>query len=355
MSTQSQPHHAWIEVSLKDLVQNAQMIQERNPRSRLLPMVKANAYGLGAVRVARALETLSPWGYGVATVEEGEELRHAGIELPIIAFTPALETKLGLFREHAIRPVLDDPRVMRDWGTQPFHLEIDTGMGRGGIPWHERARVTEAFARRPEGVFTHLHSADTSPETVAIQIERFHGLLRDASLAEDTLVHVANSAGAFRPGSENDLVRPGIFLYGGGIGAGQPEPAAVATVRARVVSVRTVRAGETVSYGGEWSADRDTTVATLGIGYEDGVRRSIQGRGMVMLGGTRVPVVGRVTMDMTMVAVPSNTPVAAGDVATIFGPCDGGGIGLDEFAQWAGTISYEVLTGLGNRLPRVYV
>ena len=355
MSTQSQTHQAWIEVSLKDIVRNAQMIQERNPRSRLLPMVKADAYGLGAVQVARALQTLSPWGYGVATVEEGAALRRVGIDLPLIAFTPALETKLASYREHDIRPVLDNLRLMRVWGTQPFHLEIDTGMGRGGIPWHERARISEAFACRPEGVFTHLHSADTSAEAVAIQVDRFEDLLRNVPLTENTLVHVANSAGAFRTGTTKDLVRPGIFLYGGRIGTDQPSPLPVASLRARVVSLRTVRTGETVSYGGEWRPDGDTIVATLGIGYEDGVRRSIQGRGIVMLGGKRVPVVGRVTMDMTMVAVPPNTDVAPGDVATLFGACEGGEIALDEFAEWAGTISYEILTGLGRRLPRIYV
>ncbi len=354
MSTQERTDQAWLDVSLDEIVRNARTIHQQNPSGRLLPMVKANAYGLGSIPVSRALEVLSPWGFGVATVEEGAELRRARIERPIVAFTTALEDNLQAYRHHNIRPVLDDPRIMRSWG-RPFHLEVDTGMCRGGVSWDSHEALEAAFACGPEGVFTHLHSADTSPTSVQQQLQRFSAVTQSANFPGNTLVHVANGAGAFHDGTQVDLTRPGVFLYGGRVGADQPSPRPVAALKSRVVSVRTVRRGDTVSYGADWTADRDTVVATLGAGYADGVRRSIQGRGMVILSGRRVPVVGRVTMDMTMVALPHGDDVAPGDVVTFFGPCDGPAIELDEFAGWANTVSYEILTGLGNRLPRVYI
>ncbi len=354
MSTQERIDHAWVDVSLDEIVRNARTIHQQNPSGRLLPMVKANAYGLGSIPVSRALEVLSPWGFGVATVAEGVELRRAGIERPIVAFTTALEANLPAYRDYNIRPVLDDPQIMRSWG-RPFHLEIDTGMRRGGVPWDKHEALEAAFVCKPEGVFTHLHSADTSVASVQQQSQRFGAVTRTANFPDKTLVHVANSAGAFHDDTKTDLTRPGVFLYGGRVGVDQPSPRPVAALKARVVSVRTVRRGDTVSYGADWTADRDTVVATLGAGYADGVRRSVQGLGMVVLGGRRVPVVGRVTMDMTMVALPHDGGAAPGDVATFFGPCEGPAIELDEFAGWAKTVSYEILTGLGSRLPRVYV
>ena len=153
-----------------------------------------------------------------------------------------------------------------------------------------------------------------------------------------------------------DLVRPGIFLFGGEIGNALPTPSPVVSLRARVVSLRRVRAGETVSYGGEWAADEESTVATIGIGYADGLPRAAQGRAALLVRGRRFPVVGRITMDMTMVHLgPSvGDDIAVGDVVTVIGTDGAGEITLDEFAGWAGTISYEILVGLGSRLPRHY-
>jgi alanine racemase len=231
---------------------------------------------------------------------------------------------------------------------RPFHLEIDTGMGRAGIRWDDE-RVAGLRSPHLEGVFTHLHSADASPESVEQQWTRFRAALARLP-TRPKLVHAANSAGAWRLQQKLDLVRPGIFLYGGRLAPDLPEPRPVATVRARVVSLREIPAGESVSYGAAWRAARDTMVATLGIGYGDGIRRSVQNRGQVLLGDRRCPVIGRVTMDMVMVEAAARV----GDVATLIGGDGDQSITLDEFASWAGTISYEVLTGLGQRLPRVY-
>jgi alanine racemase len=353
MSTERKNAHAWVEVDLGNLLKNAQTVQAQNPNGRLLPMVKADAYGLGALPVIRALESLAPWGYGVATIEEAVELRKAGVKRPIVVFTPALQDRLDLFRAYDIHPVLEDPAVISDW-KRPFHLEIDTGMGRSGIPWHDREAIAAAAASGPESIFMHFHSADESPESVRRQLARFDEILHALELPKTVLVHVANSAGSFVVGNRFDLIRPGVFLYGGAAGVNHPPPEQVAALFSRVVSLRRIRMGETVSYGAEWMAHSETTIATLSIGYADGVRRRIQGKGYVMIGDRRFPVVGRVTMDMTLVDV-GGAEVSLGDVATVFGGSGEAAITLDEFAGWAGTISYEILTGLGRRLPRVYM
>jgi alanine racemase len=205
-----------------------------------------------------------------------------------------------------------------------------------------------------EGVFTHFHSADSDPGSVAAQWRRFQSVL-SALPRRPALVHAANSAAALCGHQyAADLARPGIFLYGGKAGDSAPAPRPVAALRARVVAVRHVAAGESVSYGATWRAPRHTTVATLGIGYGDGLPRAAELKDesrlrQVELRGRAVPLIGRVTMDMCMVAV-DDGQVAVGDVATVFG----GIVSLDDQARAAGTISYELLTALGNRVPRCY-
>jgi len=351
---------AWVDVDLAALVSNARMLAGRAARP-LLPMVKANGYGLGAVAVARALEPLAPWGYGVATAEEGRELREAGIERPIVAFTPLLPLQVERFAGLDLRPAVGDPSALEAWLAgapgRPFHLEIDTGMSRGGVRWDDAPaldRIADLMAGDGgsawEGVFTHFHSADCEPGACAEQWERLHAALARLP-GRPPLVHAANSAGALLGSAyAGDLVRPGIYLYGAG--GGEPAPRPVAALRARVVACRRLAAGDPVSYGCTWRAERATTVATLSIGYADGVHRSLGNRGHVDLGGAAAPIVGRVTMDMTMVAVPDDRPAPRpGDVATIFG----GRVALDAQAEAAGTIAYELLTALGHRLPRRYV
>lgn len=316
-------------------------------------MVKANAYGVGVIPVVRALEAVDPWGYGVATVDEGAELRGGGVTRPIIVFTPALPHQFPRLREHDLRPVLDEPDAIHEWNG-PFHLEVDTGMGRAGIPWFQETRIHAAAALGPEGVFTHFHSADENELSVREQHARFAAVL-DALPVRPSLAHVANSAGCFRPGGQYDLVRPGIFLYGGSAGQHAPSPSSVVSLRSRVVSCRVVRPGDTVSYGATWSSDRQTVVATVGIGYADGVRRSVHRRAEVLIGERRFPVVGRITMDMIMVDLgPGGAGVELGDEVLLIGSAGGASITVDEVAGWAGTISYEILTGLGRRVPRLY-
>ncbi len=351
VSTLPRNNRAWVEVDLANLVANARAV-EAAAGARLLPMVKARAYGLG-VRLVETLEQLEPWGYGVATVDEGIELRDVGIRRPIVVFTPPVAAQQETYRTHDLRAALDDPDLIAQWRL-PFHVEIDTGMGRCGIRWDD-ARLSSISTPHLEGAFTHFLAADEGPETVVMQWSRFERSL-SMFATRPSLVHASNSAGAWRLEQKLDLVRPGIFLYGGAIGHDLPAPAPVASVRARVVSLRRVARGETVSYGGEWAAPCDTTVATIGIGYADGVRRSVQGKAHTIINGVRYPMVGRVTMDFVMVDLGHDeSGVAVGDVATVIGRDESQEVTLDEFAEWAGTISYEILTGLGTRVPRMYV
>jgi len=342
----------WLEVNLDALQRNAREYARR-VGVPVLPMVKANGYGLGAATVARALEPLGPWGFGVATVAEAAQLRAAGIERPIVVFLPyqsdALERHLALDARPAIGG-LEELELWRGWGDRPFHLAIDTGMARGGIPWHDRDLLTAIGPRLGagfEGAFTHFHSADIDETATAQQWDRFEEAL-GALGRRPPIVHAANSA-AGRWGSRyaGTMARPGIFLYGGSAGPLRPEP--VARFEARVQAVTPIRAGDTVSYGASYRTPVAGEVATLAAGYADGVLRSLSNAGLVGLGDRLVPIAGRVTMDMTMVVVPRGT-VRVGDRATFFG----GSNGLDAQAARAGTISYELLTSVGPRVIRRY-
>ena len=348
-------------MDLAAVAENARTIT-RVAGTRLLPVVKANGYGVGAVAVSKALEALDPWGYGVATLEEGAELRAAGLTRPVVVFMPGQASLFAEYERFRLTPVLGDAAAIAGWssrGARPFHLEIDTGMGRSGVRWDEIDAV-RAAANTPalEGCYTQFHSADRRDGSAELQLERFEAAVARLE-RRPTVLHVANSAAALADRRfAFDLVRPGVFLYGGAPGEGFPEPRPVVSVRARVLTVRRVAAGESVSYNASWRATRATTVATLGIGYADGVRRAVglSGKGAVLLGddGRRCPIVGAVTMDLTMVDT-GDRPARVGDVATLIGEGNSGGrISLEEFSAWSGELQRAVLTSLGPRVPRIY-
>ena len=348
-----------MEVDVEALVDNARTVA-KIADTRLLPVVKANAYGVGAVLVSKALEQLDPWGYGVATIEEGAELRAAGITRPILVFMPARARLFDAYDRHQLTPALGDAGSILEWttrGDRPFHIEIDTGMGRAGVRWDEVDELGEALDTASfEGCYTHFQSADRQDGSAERQLERFSKAVERLP-RRPALLHVANSAAALR-GKQFafDLVRPGIFLYGGVPAEGLPAPKPVVTVRARVISVRRVRKGESVSYLERWAAPQDTVIATLRIGYADAIRRGAgsSGNAQVLLRGKRCPIVGLVQMDMTLVET-GTLEVQVGDVATIVGAEAKERITLEEFAAWSGEVPHEFLTGLGARLPRVVV
>jgi alanine racemase len=321
-------------------------------------MVKADAYGLGAIPVARALEQTEPWGFGVATVAEGQELRRAGIDRPILVVSPLLSWDFASAREWRLTPTLGDPAAIAEWISQrgdAWHLAIDTGMNRTGIRWDRMGEVTELVrAAPPEGAFTHLHSPELNDGSMAVQQDRFAAAVAMLP-GRPRWLHVEGSLAVERQSpSPWDLVRPGVFLYGGGGGVGSsvtPEP--VAHFRARVLEVRHVPNGDTVSYSATWRAHGDRRVATIGAGYADGFRRAFSTGGRALVRGREVSVAGLVNMDMTMLDV---TAVACevGDVVTLLGRDGDAQIELNEMARNAGLSPYEVLVGLRLRAARVY-
>jgi alanine racemase len=320
-------------------------------------MVKANAYGLGAIPVARALAAADPWGFGVATIDEGRELRDAGITLPIVVFTPLLPAWAPAMADAELTPVIGSVGAFDAWASdrhgRRFHIGLDTGMNRAGasvtdpellLALRDRIANTKGY----EGVCTHFHSADTDASSVDKQWRDFQQAV-DALGPRPPQVHAANSAAALMgPRYGADLVRPGIYLYGGRAGSAGADPAPVAHVQAAVVSVRTIAAGDSVSYAATWRANNTTRIATVAVGYADGVPLAFATAGQMAIRGQAVPVRGRVTMDMTMIEVPDS--VVPGDVATVFG----GPLALDEQAERGRTISYQLLTSIGSRVERRY-
>jgi alanine racemase len=348
---------AWVEIDLGAIVRNA----ERYAKAAsvpILPMVKADAYGLGALRVAEALMAVKPWGFGVATIEEGEELRASGIQAPILVFSPLLVRQLDDLRSASLRPVLGDVRAIMAWAQSglPWHLGIDTGMNRAGVPWREVAALGPLLANNiPEGACTHFHSAQMKDGSREEQERRFAQCISELPV-RPALLHADNSpAIEHRAPSPFNLARPGMFLYGVGSGRGAritPDP--VVSLRARVVEVRAVKAGDTVGYDASWKAPRDGRIATVSIGYADGYRRGLGNKAQVLVNGQRTPIVGFVTMDMTMLDV-TDRSCAVGDVVTLIGRAGDATISVQDVADAGGFSPYEILTGLRGRLPRQYV
>jgi alanine racemase len=329
-------------------------------------MVKADAYGVGMERVVRALAPMGPWGFGVAATREGRDLRRMGWAGPVVVCAPTLPVDVPSLVEERLEPVVPGIEALlacaghRD-GPLSVHLEVDTGMGRLGLGWDqagewapEVASVVQAGGVRLVGTMSHFHSADHPGDSTRTQWSRLCEALAAMRAAgvEPGLVHAANSAGALlHTGMQADLVRPGIYLYGGG--GWQPAAASVVSVRTRVLAVRDVRAGSTVSYGATWTAPRNARLATLGIGYGDGLRRELSNRGRALIHGEEAPFRGVVCMDTVVVDVTGRDDVRPGDVATLLGNDEGASIGLSEMARLCDTIDYEILTGLGGRVPRV--
>jgi alanine racemase len=364
---------AWVEIDLGALRDNFRAVREAaGPRPGIIPMVKADGYGLGAERVVRTLDPLEPWGYGVATADEGAALRQIGVRRPVVVFGPLAPQAVRTAAEAGLTASISDIASLERWvaaaeapGPLDFHVEVDTGMGRAGFDWRETPEWGRAVRERCgesvrwTGVYTHFHGADSADPTASgAQWERFRDALNQLPVSrEDLLVHASNSAAAMRwPAFAADAVRPGIFLYGGhpaldAADVAAPKP--VAAVRSRLVLVRDVPPGSTVGYGATHVARGWERWGTLGIGYGDGLPRRLGNRGAGLLHGRLVPFVGRISTDLTVVDITGVPDARVGDVVTLIGRDGEAEITLDEVAAQAETISYEILTGLRPRLPRV--
>ena len=321
----------------------------------LLPMLKGDAYGLGAVEVARTLESESPLAYGVASVTEGRELRHSGIARPIVVFTPVLPREFPDARAADLTLALSNVAHVASWKTMAgrWQLPIDTGMNRAGIDWRDASQLRAVLdvGGQPDGVFTHFHSADSDPASMLVQEARFAGVVSSFS-ARPVSIHAENSAALLQRGaSAYDCARPGIALYGVSVGPATWSPRAVVKLVAPVVELQHVEPGDTVSDGATWRAAGPRRIATVAVGYADGYPRGAGNRATATIRNRQVPVVGLVTMDMTMCDV-TDIPCEVGDSVTLIG----GDVdsGVSAIATHAGRTPYEVLTGLRSRAARAY-
>ncbi|MEK7215094.1 MAG: alanine racemase [Chloroflexota bacterium] len=361
----------WAEVDLDALTHNIRQIQRRiGPDRQILAVVKANAYGHGAPAVAGAAVAAGATHLGVACVDEGVQLRAAGIGAPIVllGFLPAWEAAVAVV--HRLTPTVTTPETAHALDaacrthrtTVDIHLKIDTGMGRFGVNPDEAPAFAQFLQTLPtlnlRGVYTHFAVADETDKTFT---RRQFALFMETAgrLPPGLLRHVANSAAiADLPEMGLDMVRPGIALYGC-----YPSPYVgrdldlrpVLSLKSYVARVHTLAAGETVSYGRTWTAPRASRIALIPCGYADGLPRITSNRGAVLIRGRRAPVVGRVCMDQHMVDVTDIPEVALGDEAVIIGRQGDAVITAEEIAALAGTINYEVLCAVAARVPRHYL
>jgi alanine racemase len=375
---EERPVWAWID--LDALRHNARRAIDCAAGRKVIGVVKADGYGHGAVDIARGLMAEGVARLAVVSVREGADLRRAGIVAPVLllgglddAATAERALKWGL------TPVLHDQRgfelaraLGRSGSPLAVEVEIDTGMRRMGVERRAARALLAQIIETPQlslsGVFTHLAQADESdPQPSRGQIAEFAAVQRelDVDLDRRMELHVANSAGLMRlseieipdSGLTTTAVRPGLMLYGVSPFADRSAEALdlepVMTLAAEVVAIRSVGKGEAVGYGGEWRADRATRVATLPLGYADGIPRSVFGRGQVFLAGGMRSIVGRISMDYIGVDV-GDAGIEVGELATIFGRTPAGlRVPVEGLASAAGTVGYEILTGVGSRVPRL--
>ncbi|WP_447976588.1 alanine racemase [Candidatus Nitrospira bockiana] len=361
-------------VDLDALAHNLRYLRRCIPDScEILAVVKADAYGHGAVRVTQALRTLGVHRFGVATLEEGLTLRRAGIEEPVLVMGALLPEQCADAVAHGLTPIVHHPdiadhlakAVPAAFAPYPVHLKHETGMGRLGLSGDEILALLRApifqDRLRAEGLMTHLADADNAdPSFTHDQVHRFRVLLDRVKAAGFAvpLVHAANSAAIlFHPFAHFNVVRPGLMLYGYHTAAHARDAVdlrPVLSLSAKVVQVRTLAAGDSVSYNRQFIAPRPSRIAVLPIGYADGYSRLLSNRGAVLIRGRRAPIVGRVCMDMTMVDVTGIPNVIPGDEAVLIGQQGGLRITAAHLAAWSQTIPYEVLCAIGPRVHRVY-
>jgi alanine racemase len=361
------------DIDLDAIQYNVRALRKLIPEAQLMAVVKADGYGHGAVPVARAaLEAGASW-LGIAAMEEGAALRAAGITAPALIFGYVPPAQASAVIAHDLRPALFDlpfARALSDAAQAaghraPVHLKADTGMGRIGKRTQEIVAFAREVAALPgieiEGIFTHLATAD-EPENdyAARQLETFDSILSDLKAAgiDPSLKHACNSAGIMlHPEGHHDLVRAGIALYGLPPDPGVVWPVALKpalTWRTEVALVKTVEAGTPVSYGCTYRAPARERIATLPVGYADGLFRLLSNKGEVLIHGRRCPIVGRVCMDQTMVRVPDDIDVQPGDQVILIGEQDGERITASDMARTIGTINYEIVCAISRRVPRIY-
>lgn len=365
---------AWVEIDLKALAHNTRQIKQiLSPPTQLMAVVKADAYGHGAVTVAETVLSAGASWLGVATIPEGIELRAAGIKAPILILG-AVNTpeEIQAIAHWQLQPTLCNPKqalvfsetLATSGKSLPVHLKLDTGMSRLGTPWQDATEFAKLVERSPHleiaSIYSHLATADSPDRTIMQQQHRqFKQAIENVKAAgiAPPQLHFANSAATLTdPALHYDLVRVGLAIYGL-----YPAPhlkntislQSVMQVKARVTQIKAIAAGTGVSYGYQYIAERDRTIAVVGIGYADGVPRNLSNKMQASIRGKLVPQVGAITMDQLMLDVSAIDDLQVGEVVTLLGQDREVTISADDWARMLGTISWEILCSFKHRLPRV--
>ena len=382
-------HLTWAEVDLNAYAHNIRELRRiTNPKARLMAVVKANGYGHGAVETARTAVQNGAAALGVARIEEAVKLREADLEAPILIFGYSLPESASMLIEHGLAQAVSSARTAAALSDQAqrigkkikVHVKVDSGMGRLGLllddmtgPMPDKdadavcRREVEAISRLPglevEGIFTHFATADSADKSYANrQLERFLNFLQD--LRREGLMppiaHAANSGALIdMPDSHLDMVRPGIATYGfypsDEVNKSSIELRPVMALKSRIIHLKRVPAGFSISYGATFHTKEATTIATIPAGYADGLNRLLSSAGHMLVHGRKMPIVGRVCMDLTMLDVGELSGVEIEDEVVVFGRQGNEAIAADEIAAQVNTINYEIVTSITGRVPRVYL
>jgi alanine racemase len=370
------PVSTWVEVDLDRLTANLRAIAAHiGPDREVFLVVKADAYGHGAIEIVRAAEAVGVAHFGVATLHEGIQLREAGSRKPVTVLSPLLPSEIDEAVAHALDPTVCDLGFARALSRAAVtagrslrcHVEIDTGMGRIGVREDEAEAFLAELASLPglrlASLYTHFPDADARDLGFSRgQLERFRDLL--SRLAARGIraprVHAANSAGTVNlPEAGLDWVRVGLVAYG------HEPPFArahlplqpVMAFKSRLVQVRDLPAGVPVSYGRTWTTPRPSRIGVVPVGYGHGYSWLLSNRGEMLVRGRRAPIVGRVTMDLTMIDVTEVPGVEVGEEIVLFGSPgpDGPALPLEDVARWSETLPYEIMCTIGKRVTRIYV
>ncbi|MBI3894850.1 MAG: alanine racemase [Acidobacteria bacterium] len=373
----------WVEISLPQLAENYRIIREHvGPERAIMAIVKADAYGHGLTEIAQTLANLRVDWFGVTSADEGIELRQLGIRQPILLLTGFWEGEQQALTDFDLVPAVyseDQLSALESWGSQTgkrirFHLKVNTGMGRLGIHWQEVEIFVKAYSRMThveiEGLFAQFSAAeDFTTRQTEEQAERFqsaqHALARAG--ISPRYCHQANSAAVVnRPETWGNMVRPGLLLYGyqlpprlpvGDQGAAcHPLPVReILSFRSKIIAVKEVPAGIPLGYGGRYVTTRPSRIATIPAGYADGLDRRLSRRGHVIVCGKYAPIVGNISMDLTLVDITELPHIAVGEEVTLIGRKGACSVTALDLAEMVGTIPYEILCGIGKRVPRRYL
>lgn len=367
-------HRSWAEIHLKTFAQNLNAIRAKlKPGVELLQVVKADAYGHGAAEIAKVAIQNGASLLGIANVDEALHLYRHGIRVPLLLMGPAAEPEIPLIVEYGFIASVSDVDFagkLNDAAKQagkrcPIHIEVDTGMGRSGVMFTEARQAIQQMSTYRhlifDGIFTHFPTSEIPDDPFCYhQIDRFSQLLDQ--LRQDNIhfsrIHMANSGGiVFYPSAHFNLVRSGLLSYGHYPGealksAISVEP--VMTFKTQIVQIKTIPAGETISYSRTYTVKKATPIAVLPVGYGDGYPIQLSNRGEVLVRGQRAPIVGRVTMDMMLVDISHIPQVQVGDEVVLIGQQGNQNIPVEELANATHSINYEVLCAVGRRAPRVY-